>query len=86
MASLKKARTSWVSWLRSFGAGRFFDAFVAVAQGAEGTCINCRQPIYLDIVEGGGAPDWKTIDGDYGCERSPDTTEEATGGHEPRKE
>lgn len=40
---------------------------------------------YLDIVEGGGVPDWRTDDGDYGCGDSPETNDEGTGGHYPRK-
>lgn len=37
------------------------------------------------IAEGGGIPDWRTADGDYGCDNSPDTSEDGTGGHMPRK-
>jgi|KBSSwiStaDraftv2_1062776.scaffolds.fasta_scaffold504957_3 hypothetical protein len=85
-----KDRAEWIKWLKSYGPGKFFDAFVATAQDAESQCIHCGQKIYLDIVEGGGAPDWgsalKGFSGlDYGCPDSPDTNEEGTGGHQPKK-
>lgn len=77
-------------WLESFGAERFFEAFLAVAQGAQSMCVYCGRHIYLDCAEGGGVPDWGTaipgIDGlNYGCDSSPDTNEEGTGGHVPDK-
>jgi len=78
-------RKSWAKWLERYGAEQFFDAFVRSAQGARSTCIHCGEAIYLDIVEGGGVPDWG-IDGDYGCYLSPDTTDEGTGGHEPERD
>jgi hypothetical protein len=78
-------REAWCRWLASYGAARFYDAFVAHAQEAESRCTQCGHPIYLDIVEGGGVPDWKTWDGDYGCPSSPDTTSEGTGGHKARR-
>lgn len=81
----KKERTGWVRWLKSYGGGPFFDAFLRHAQDAEGECVHCGQKIYLDIVEGGGVPDWRTSDGDYGCGDSPETTEEGVGSHEPKK-
>jgi hypothetical protein len=111
-----EARDQWIAWLQGYGAGNFYDAFVAFAQDAESTCVHCGQPIYLDIVEGGGVPDWGSRFGgppkrligkdrrrkqfrraatvsskavgnglDYGCPDSPDTGDEGTGGHEPRK-
>jgi len=79
----KAERQDWIKWLEHYGIGKFFDAFVRNAQGARGTCLYCRQDIYLDIVEGGGVPDWKTSDGDYGCAHSPDTCEQGTGSHMP---
>jgi hypothetical protein len=57
----------------------------AMAEGAEGRCEACGERIYLDVREGGGVPDWRTAGGDYGCDASPDTTEEGTGSHEPRR-
>lgn len=83
--TISKVRKDWVEWLKSYGGGKFFDAFVRIAQDAKGTCSNCKLPIYLDIVEGGGVPDWRTEDGDYGCADSPDTNSDGTGGHEPEK-
>lgn len=88
---MKKSRAEWVAWLRGYGAAQFFDAFVRTAQYAESECVYCGQKIYLDIVEGGGVPDWGSAFGDrsagldYGCPDSPDTTDEETGGHEPKK-
>lgn len=85
-------RASWAKWLRGYGAEAFFDAFLESAQGARSTCVYCHQPIYLDIVEGGGVPDWGSgigggIDGlDYGCSDSPDTNDDGTGGHMPDRE
>ena len=78
-------RAAWMKWLKSYGGERFYDSFVENAQDARGTCRNCKEAIYLDIVEGGGVPDWRTDDGDYGCFRSPDTCEEGTGSHVPIK-
>jgi hypothetical protein len=76
-------RHDWAQWLAHYGAEAFFDAFMATAQDAAGTCRFCHQRIYLDIAEGGGICDWRTADGDYGCEKSPETCEDGTGGHHP---
>lgn len=84
-------RVNWTRWLKTYGAGRFYDVFVEMAQDARGTCRNCKKAIYLDIIEGGGVPDWRTRDGDYGCEKSPDndgfldSDENGVGSHEPIK-
>lgn len=75
-------RAEWASWLRSYGAEAFWDAFMENAQGAESRCRQCGETITLDIREGGGVPDWGS-DGDYGCWASPDTNDEGTGGHMP---
>jgi hypothetical protein len=80
-----KDRSGWVKWLERYGADKFFDSFVRVAQGAESRCKHCGQSIFLDIVEGGGCPDWRTSNGDYGCGNSPYTNAEGTGGHEAFK-
>ena len=91
MAAGNATRAAWVKWLKSYGPKEFFDAFIEIAQGAESVCIHCREKIYLDIVEGGGIPDWGSRIGDissgldYGCSDSPDTNDEGTGSHEPRK-
>ncbi len=68
--SLKKAAKqgqSWTKWLERYGIERFYRSFIRNAQNAESVCVHCRQPIYLDIAEGGGVPDWCTAGGDYGC-------------------
>lgn len=78
-------KAQWLAWLKQYGAGKFFDAFIHACQYAKGTCVHCSEAIYLDIVEGGGVPDWRTEDGDYGCPYSPDTNEEGSGAHEPQK-
>jgi hypothetical protein len=87
---IEKAKKDWLEWLKVYGADKFLDAFMRTAHGAESTCIYCKQPIYLDMLEGGGVADWgTTISGvhglDYGCSNSPDTDEEGTGGHMPRR-
>jgi hypothetical protein len=79
------AQAQWVQWLAGYGAARFYADFLRIAQDAESQCVLCRSLIYLDIAEGGGIPDWRTADGDYGCLESPDTSEEGTGSHVPRK-
>lgn len=84
--NMKKSRAEWVAWLNRYGAAKFFDAFVEIAQDAQSTCVQCKLPIYLDIVEGGGVPDWHTEGGDYGCGRSPFSNSEGTGGHEPKRQ
>lgn len=76
---------SWGKWLNKYGAVKFYEAFMHSAQGARGICVNCRYPIYLDIREGGGVPDWRTASGDYGCDASPETNEDGCGGHTPEK-
>lgn len=75
----------WVKWLLTYGAVNFARSFVETVEGAESTCIHCGEKIYVDILIGGGCPDWSTEDGDFGCPDSPDTNEDGTGGHVPRK-
>lgn len=94
-SNLKKSRAEWVAWLRSYGGGQLFDAIIESCQGAESTCVHCKEKIYFDIVEGGGVPDWgSAIPGitgkrgaglDYGCADSPYSDSEGTGPHEPKK-
>jgi hypothetical protein len=81
----ERERDEWCHWLRGFTPERFYDEFVATAQGAESECVNCGEKIYLDMVEGGGVPDWKTGDGYYVCDYSWETSAEGTGGHCPLK-
>lgn len=81
----EKDKAAWVKWLEGFGADKFFDAFMETAQFAEGECVNCGHKIYLDIAEGGGVPDWRDDEGSYGCDCSPDSTDEECGSHVPKK-
>lgn len=78
------AASQWAQWLESYGAGRFVAAFLEQCQGVEANCKHCGEKIYLDILDGGGVPDWG-VDGDFGCPDSPWTNDEGTGGHEPVK-
>lgn len=78
-------RDDWIEWLSTYSAGAFYDAFMEIAQDAGSQCVNCGQPIYLDIREGGGIPDWYSDNGDYGCWNSPDTTEDGVGSHSAEK-
>ena len=90
----RDARAEWIDWLSGYGIGAFYDAFLRNAQDAQSRCVNCDEPIYLDIVEGGGVPDWgsdpvwrngKMIGLDYGCNDSPDTGDDGVGSHEPER-
>lgn len=76
-------KKQWVKWLKSYGPDRFFDAFMHNVEGAQSVCSQCRQRIYVDISEGGGIADWSTEDGDFGCNKSPDTNDEGVGSHMP---
>jgi hypothetical protein len=80
----EQSRADWIAWLAGYGADKFYDAFIETAQGAISECVNCGEAIALDIVEGGGVPDWGN-DGDYGCWASPDTGDDGTGSHEPTR-
>ena len=85
MKFTKADRSIWAAWLRGYGAEKFYDAFMLNAQFAKSTCIHCGEDIYLDIAEGGGVPDWRNKDGDYGCNMSPETTSEGVGSHMPER-
>jgi len=78
-------KRSWLKWLETYGADKFLDAFLESVEGAESTCVHCKEKIYVDVLIGGGVPDWSTESGDFGCDKSPDTSEDGTGGHVPRK-
>jgi hypothetical protein len=82
---LKQDKQNWLSWLQEYGAEKFLDSFLSNVEGAESTCKHCGETIYLDLLVGGGCPDWSTEDGDYGCSDSPDTDEDGTGGHAPQR-
>lgn len=79
-------RADWIAWLQGYGAGAFYDAFMVTAQDAASRCTQCGESIYLDIREGGGVPDWRTAEGDYGCDDSPETTAEGVGSHNPERD
>lgn len=76
---------AWVRWLKGYGAKDFIKALIDRVQDVQSTCIYCDRAIYLDVIEGGGIPDWRTYEGDYGCDASPETTSESSGSHEPQK-
>lgn len=80
----EEQKQEWVAWLERYGARKFLDSFLRTAHGAESECVQCGEPIFLDLLEGGGVADWKTEDGGYGCPDSPDTNDEGTGGHVAR--
>lgn len=80
-----KAKKEWLEWFKTYGAEKFLDSFLNNVEGAESTCKYCGERIYVDVLIGGGVPDWSTEDGDFGCSNSPDTGEEGTGGHAPIK-
>lgn len=72
-----RTRQSWVVWLIEYGLKRFLDDFIRVAQDARSVCVHCYQPIFLDVIEGGGTVAWRTRIGDYGCR--------PTGSHAPER-
>lgn len=77
--------SSWLSWLKSYGSAPFLTAFLRNVEGAESTCIYCHRKIYVDVLIGGGIPDWSTDDEDFGCPESPDTNHDGCGSHMPVK-
>ena len=85
MRFTKAEKQSWVDWLNGYGLRQFLDSFLYTVEGAESTCCQCGEKIYVDVMIGGGCPDWSTKDGDFGCPLSPDTNDEGTGGHAPIK-
>ena len=81
----KKNKHAWLAWFFSYGAKQFLNSFLSNVENAESTCIYCKEKIYVDILIGGGVPDWSTEGGDFGCDRSPDTDSESSGAHMPVK-
>lgn len=79
----EEIKESWLKWLESYGADKFYDAFLRTVEGAESVCIYCGRTIQVDITIGGGVPDWH-MDGDFGCPDNPENSEEGTCGHVPR--
>ena len=67
----QKQIDAWVKWLARYGAENFARSFVETVENAESTCVHCGERIYVDILTGGGCPDWSTEDGDSGCPDSP---------------
>lgn len=82
---MKKAKRDWLLWFKSYGAEKFLKSFLWNVEGAQSVCRHCGETIYVDVLIGGGVPDWSTEDGDFGCIESPDTNSEGTGGHMPVK-
>ena len=85
MAALPNDQKAWTLWLKEYGIENFIQAFIHNVEGARSRCQYCHQKIYVDVLIGGGVPDWSTKDGDFGCPNSPDTNEEGCGGHMPVK-
>lgn len=84
-ARLEKEKASWLNWLKSYTPKKFLESFLRNVEGAQSTCQYCHEPIYVDVLIGGGVPDWSTAEGDFGCEKSPETCEEGVGSHMPMK-
>ena len=78
-------KIAWLDWFKTYGAKQFLDAFLSNVEGAESTCIHCHQKIYVDVMIGGGVPDWSTKGGDFGCYASPETDLDNCGGHMPER-
>lgn len=78
-------KREWLQWFKRYGARKFIDAFLSTVEGAESTCVYCGEKIYVDVLIGGGVPDWSTQSGDYGCSDSPETNDECCGPHMPVK-
>jgi hypothetical protein len=73
----------WVKWFEGYGARRFLESFLRNAHGAQSQCRYCSSAIYLDLLEGCGVADWRTVRGDYGCAAAPESDDEAVSGHLP---
>jgi hypothetical protein len=83
--SIEAQKSDWLKWLHSYGAAKFLDRFLANVEGAASTCVYCGQTIYIDVLIGGGVADWSTEEGDFGCDRSPEASNEGCGSHMPVK-
>lgn len=77
----QSTKESWLKWLESYGADKFFDSFINTVEGAESTCIHCGEVIRVDITIGGGVADWSTLDGDFGCGSHPKSNKDGCWGH-----
>ena len=80
----KKQKQAWVKWLTTYTPEQFLESFLENVEGAVSTCQYCERQISVNVTIGGGVVDWG-IDGDFGCNASPDTDDEGTGGHMPVK-
>lgn len=78
-------KRNWLAWLKGYTAKKFLEAFIRNVEGAESRCVYCGELIYVDMLIGGGVADWSTEDGDFGCDASPETCDEGTGSHLPRR-
>jgi hypothetical protein len=59
----------WVKWFEGYGARRFLESFLRNAHGAQSQCRYCSSAIYLDLLEGCGVADWRTVRGIMGVLR-----------------
>jgi hypothetical protein len=82
---MEEQKAAWLKWLESYGTDKFLDMFLYNVEGASSRCAYCGERIYVDVLIGGGVPDWSTEDGDFGCWASPETCEDGVGGHMPHK-
>lgn len=79
-----KDKEAWAEWITGYGADKFLDDAIIRLHGAVSVCDYCERTITLDAGIGtGGVFDWHD-DGDYGCDDSPETTEEGCGSHRAR--
>lgn len=81
----EKDKRCWVNWLKQYGLRKFLDSFLRNVEGAESICQHCHKRIFIDVMIGGGVPDWSTEDGDFGCDKSPEREGDCVGGHMPIK-
>ena len=57
-----------------------------IPTGRIATCANCGQPIAEIRDPYSGVLDWYSNGGDFGCDRSPDSTDDGCGAHVPADE
>lgn len=78
----------WASYIKDqYGVDKFLAHLCHTAHSARSRCVYCKKFIYLDAgIIGGGVPDWETCRGDFGCDDSPETNSDGTGGHLPQRQ
>jgi hypothetical protein len=84
----KAEKRAWLKWLEGYGAPMFLEAFLRTVENVESECVYCHEKIYVDVLIGGGVPDWSTEDGDFGCVYNPDNSvnmDEGVCGHAPKR-